>query len=223
MNAVNKKRTFLLISVVTLAGAVLVACAEDTKSQGLRPYSGPRDSGSDGVASNVDDAASSADVTTAPPDSGADTTSPALVDTYLSDLNFTEEGGYGPAEKDMSNGDLNAADGVMMKIGGVAYTKGIGTHSISKLTWALGGQYKQFVSDVGVDDETDGAAMGSVRFKVLVDGLEVYDSDVMTYNDAAKQVNVDVTGKNTLELVVEDGADGNGYDHADWAGARVRK
>jgi hypothetical protein len=54
-------------------------------------------------------------------------------------------------------------------------------------------------------------------------GTEVYNSDVVTYADAAKQVNVDVTGKNTLELFVDDGGDGNGFDHADWAGARLLK
>jgi hypothetical protein len=213
------KRTFVLIPLLV---AAFVACTEEKKQQGLRPYSGPRDSGSEG-GDGIDDAASSSDAPAAIVDSGADAVEAALVETYLSDLTFTEEGGFGPAEKDMSNGEDGAADGVMMKIAGVTYTKGIGTHSISKLTWALGGQYQQFVSDVGVDDETDGAAMGSVRFKVLVDGAEVYDSDVMTYEDAAKQVNVDVTGKNTLELVVEDAADGNGNDHADWAGARLRK
>jgi hypothetical protein len=123
----------------------------------------------------------------------------------------------------MSNGELDANDGVMMKIAGVAYTKGIGTHSPSKLTWALGGQYKQFVSDVGLDDEVDGAALGTVVFRVVVDGVEVYDSGVMGYEDAAKQVNLDVTGKNTLELFVDDAADDVAYDHADWAGARLRK
>lgn len=65
--------------------------------------------------------------------------------------------------------------------------------------------------------------MGSVVFKVLVDGTEVYSSDMMTFNDAAKPVDVNVANANTLELVVDDGADGNAYDHADWANARLRK
>jgi hypothetical protein len=216
---VNGKRTFFLTSVLCIAG--LIACKEEVKNAQLRPYSGPRDSGSDAVATEDDDAASSTPAPVA--DSGADTAEAAVVETYLSDLTFMEEGGYGPAEKDMSNGDTGAADGVMMKIADVAYAKGIGTHSASKLTWALGGQYKQFVSDVGVDDETNDAAMGSVVFRVVVDGVEVYNSDVVTYQDMAKQVNVDVTGKNTLELFVDDANDGNAFDHADWANARLRK
>jgi hypothetical protein len=218
---VSYTRTFVLVSVAALVA--LAACTEEKKSQTLRPYSGPRDSGAEAGESIVEDAAASDAPLTPLPDSGADTTAPALIETYLSDLTFTEEGGYGPAEKDMSNGDINAADGVMMKISDVPYTKGIGTHSGSKLTWALGGQYKQFVSDVGVDDEVDGAMMGSVVFRVVVDGVELFNSNMMTYNDAAKQVTVDVTGKNSLELFVDDGGDGGAYDHADWAGARLRK
>lgn len=216
-----KTRSVALVSLSFVALA-LGACTEEKKSQGLRPYSGPRDSGSDAPEQAVD-ASASPDATTSILDAGTDTTAPAVIETYLSDLTFTEEGGYGPAEKDMSNGDLGAGDGVMMKIADVPYTKGIGTHSTSHLTWALGGQYKSFVSDVGVDDETNDAMMGSVVFRVVVDGSEVYNSGVVTYDDAAKQVNVDVTGKNTLELYVDDAADGNSYDHADWAGARLRK
>jgi hypothetical protein len=76
---------------------------------------------------------------------------------------------------------------------------------------------------VGLDDEVDGAALGTVVFRVVGDGVEVYDSGVMGYEDAAKQVNLDVTGKNTLELFGDDAADDVAYDHADWAGARLRK
>jgi hypothetical protein len=214
---VIKTRTFVLVSFAV--AALVVACSEEKKSQGLRPYSGPRDSGADATVESDTDTDSAVAIV----DAGTDTVEAALVETFLSDLTFMEEGGYGPAEKDMSNGDMGAADGVMMKIADVPYTKGIGTHSTSKLTWALGGQYKQFVSDVGVDDEANDAMMGSVVFRVVVDGTEVYNSDVVTYADAAKQVNVDVTGKNTLELFVDDGGDGNGFDHADWAGARLLK
>lgn len=213
------KRAFLLTALVTLGVASLVACSEEKKSQTLRPYSGPRDSGSDAL----EESDATTDAPVAIVDAGVDTAEAAVVETFLSDLTFMEEGGYGPAEKDMSNGDMGAADGVTMMIGGVAYTKGIGTHSTSKLTWALGAQYKQFVASVGVDDEVDGAAMGSVVFRVVVDGVEAYNSGVVTYQDAAKPVEVNVGGANTLELFVDDGGDNNSYDHANWANARLRK
>lgn len=89
------------------------------------------------------------------------------------------------------------------------------------MTLALGGQYKLFLADVGVDDEV--MNNGTVTFKVLLDGVEVHDSGIVTGADVAKKVSVDVTGKNELKLVVTDAGDGLGYDHADWANARVAK
>lgn len=207
------KRTFVLISFVV---ATLVACAEAKKGQTLRPYSGPRDAG---VTEDGEDAATDAPVVIA--DAAVDTVEAAVVETYVSDLTFTEENGYGPVEKDMSNGENLAGDGVAMMIGGVPYAKGLGVHAPSKVTVALGGQYKTFLSDVGVDDEV--AAEGSIVFRVVVDGVELYNSQLMTVDDAAKQAVVDVRGKNTLELIVDDGANGTGADHADWANARLRK
>ena len=43
----------------------------------------------------------------------------------------------------------------------------------------------------------------------------------MTGSTATKQINLDLTGKSQLELVVTNGGDNLDYDHADWAGARI--
>jgi hypothetical protein len=43
----------------------------------------------------------------------------------------------------------------------------------------------------------------------------------LTGASAAVPVDVDVTGAAIVELVVGDGGDGNGSDHADWADARL--
>ncbi|CJI05676.1 NPCBM/NEW2 domain [Streptococcus pneumoniae] len=56
-------------------------------------------------------------------------------------------------------------------------------------------------------------------FKVLLDGAEVFNSGTMYYNTPAKFVDVDLTGKKELKLVVDDAGNGNGNDHADWADA----
>ena len=146
----------------------------------------------------------------------------AVVTTQVSDLAFVEVvNGFGPAEKDMSNGEDGAADGVPLKLDGVTYAKGIGVHAASEITVPLGGQYKTFFADVGVDDEV--GDNGTVVFQVLADGVPLFDSGMMTGAGPTKQVMVDVTGKTELKLVVTDAADGNGYDHADWANARLSK
>jgi hypothetical protein len=43
----------------------------------------------------------------------------------------------------------------------------------------------------------------------------------MRYDSATKQVNMDITGKNTPQLVVTDAENGIAYDHGDWAAARI--
>jgi hypothetical protein len=85
----------------------------------------------------------------------------------------------------------------------------------------LGGQYKTFLADVGVDDEV--GANGTVVFQVSADGAQLFDSGTLDGGGTPKQVSVDVTGKQELVLVVTDSGDGNGSDHADWAGARLLK
>ena len=73
--------------------------------------------------------------------------------------------------------------------------KGIGTHSKSEITYDISNAtYKRFNSYVGIDQEPGGKG-GSVVFKVLLDGAEVFNSGTMYYNTPAKFVDVDLTGK----------------------------
>ncbi len=142
--------------------------------------------------------------------------------TYLSDLSPTfSSNGWGPVEKDQSNGEANAGDGAMLKINGAAYTKGLGVHAPSELRYALGKAYSRFKASIGVDDETGGN--GSVQFLVYGDGVLLYDSGVVRGKQTAKAVDVDVTNVGELKLIVHNAGDGNNFDHADWANAAVYK
>jgi hypothetical protein len=139
---------------------------------------------------------------------------------YLSDLTATAAtNGYGPIERDRSNGEQGATDGNTLTLNGVTYAKGLGVHAGSNTTYALGGNYTRFRSDIGVDDEVGNN--GSVVFQVLADGVKIYDSGLMTGATATKTVDVDVTGKQNLRLVVTDGGNGIAFDHGDWANARL--
>jgi hypothetical protein len=145
-----------------------------------------------------------------------------LQDVFLSDLTPTvAQNGWGPYEKDRSNGETGASDGHTITLNGQTYTKGLGVHAASDLRYALNGQYTSFQADIGVDDEA--GANGSVIFSVFVDGEKVYDSGVMTGSSATKQVSLDVTGKQDLRLYVSDASNGNTFDHADWANARLTR
>jgi hypothetical protein len=140
--------------------------------------------------------------------------------TYLSDLSWTSAlNGYGPAEKDQSNGEKLAGDGRTLTLNGVTYAKGLGVHAASELVYALDGSAQSLISDIGVDDEV--GAQGSVVFQVFADGALLFDSGVMTGSSATKSLQVDLTGRTQLKLVVTPGPDTSGFDHADWADARL--
>ena len=141
---------------------------------------------------------------------------------YLSDLSWTSAtNGYGPVEKDMSVGQSGAGDGMTITLNGVMYAKGLGVNSVSDITYKLGGKYNWFQADVGVDDYQ--TVNGSVQFQVFADGVKIYDSGVMGPTSLTQSISVSVAGVKTLVLHVGDGGDGQAYDWADWAVARLLK
>ncbi len=144
---------------------------------------------------------------------------PPTADSWASDLDWTSAtNGWGPVERDLSNGETGTGDGSPLRIGGVAYAKGLGSHAPAKVRYYLGGRCTSLTAEVGVDDVQTGR--GSVRFSVLADGTEKVKSPVLRATDAAWQLTADVTGASYVDLVVDDGGDGNGNDHADWGNAR---
>ncbi|MEO8099121.1 MAG: DUF1800 family protein [Acidobacteriota bacterium] len=138
---------------------------------------------------------------------------------YLSSLTpVLSLNGWGPYEKDLSNGEARARDGQGIKIDGVRYARGLGVHAASDVRYQLLGKYKTFFADLGIDDEVTNH--GSVLFEVWVDGVRKFASEMLDGTRHIVPIIVDVTGKNELRLVVL-GGDDISYDHADWAGARV--
>lgn len=138
---------------------------------------------------------------------------------FLSDLEPTEAiNGWGPYERDRSNGEQAAGDGGPITLDGVVYAKGLGVHAASRLTYSLGGSYSRFQSDIGVDDSR--GSSGSVVFIVQVDGVEVFRSGVITGASATQSLDIDVTGAGTLTLIVDPNGSANN-DHANWADAKL--
>jgi alpha-galactosidase len=109
--------------------------------------------------------------------------------------------------------------GNSLKLNGTTYPYGLGAHSLSGVEYRLGGIASRFQSDIGVDDEV--GSNGSVVFQVFADGTKIYDSGTLRGGATHRSINLDVSGVNRLTLGVLDGDDGNSYDHADWAGARL--
>ena len=104
----------------------------------------------------------------------------------------------------------------------MAYGRGLGVVPFSSLTYSLGGAYTTFQATVGLDDVV--VPNGSVVFQVFTDNnVLLFDSGLVTSLSPAQVVDVNVTGRSTLRLVVTDGGDGSDYDHADWARSRLLK
>lgn len=150
---------------------------------------------------------------------------PPTTSSWLSDLEpIKAENGWGPVERDSSNGESGEGDGNTLALNGVTYDKGLGVHAPSKVSYYLGGNASRFISDIGVDDEIsadDSQTYGTVEFQVLADGEKVYESGVMTPTSDTKHINLDIKGVDLLELVVTDAGDRTAGDHADWAHARI--
>ena len=141
---------------------------------------------------------------------------PAAGQDAVSDLPFVSaSNGWGPVERDTSNGEQAAGDGRPITINGIAYAKGLGTNAVSDVRVYLGGGCTRFTAAVGVDDEQNGA--GTVTFSVVADGRTLATTPTVRGHQAAVPLDVDVTGDQVLDLVVGDGGDGNGNDHGDWA------
>ncbi|MDO5520028.1 MAG: NPCBM/NEW2 domain-containing protein [bacterium] len=105
--------------------------------------------------------------------------------------------------------------------GEVTYEKGIGAHSTSTIVYDLTDKnFDYFTSYVGVDRRMFGS-VGSVEFKVYVDGELQFNSGIMTSKQAQKYVEVDINGAKELKLVVTDGGNGQGSDHADWGDTKL--
>ncbi|UVI27405.1 NPCBM/NEW2 domain-containing protein [Paenibacillus spongiae] len=147
---------------------------------------------------------------------------PPTEDTFLSDMQFfgNVSNGWGPAERDTSVGGNVQGDGNMITLNGKGYEKGLGVHAYSKVSFYIGKNFSRFISDIGLDGETQGA---SVVFRVWGDGKKLYDSGVIKDNADSQHVNVDVSDVDVLMLEVTDGGVGNSATHADWAGAKLLK
>ena len=124
--------------------------------------------------------------------------------------------GWGPVERNRSNGELGPADGGTLTLEGVRYTKGLGVNADSDVRYALSGRCSRLEAVVGIDDEV--GSRGSVVFHVLVDRVERYNSGVVTGATPPRSVLVNLAGAAEVALIVTDAGDGPAFDHADSGG-----
>ncbi|MEV0126104.1 NPCBM/NEW2 domain-containing protein [Streptomyces sp. NPDC050703] len=127
--------------------------------------------------------------------------------------------GWGPVERNTSNGENAAGDGNPITIGGRTYAKGLGVHAPSSVEYYAGAACEKVTASVGVDDEK--LTRGTVAFEIWADSKKVASTGVLTNAMPAQELSADVTGAQVVRLTVTDGGDGIDSDHADWAEATM--
>ena len=138
---------------------------------------------------------------------------------YLSDLPMlSAKNGWGPVERDESNGEQAAGDGRTITLNGRTYAKGLGVHALSEVVYQIPAGCTTFASDIGIDDEADPKA--TVNFRVYLDDAAVLTSPLMISSSTTQSVRLSVDGGRRLKLIVTNAGDTNADDHGDWAGAR---
>ena len=127
--------------------------------------------------------------------------------------------GLGPVERGMSAGGQDPSDGGRISIGGTAYVHGIGVHAYSHVRVSVYGACQRFYAKVGVDDQAAAAQAGSVVITILADG-ETQLEEALTWQSGVREIDLVITGRQIIDLVVSDASDGAEGDVVSWADAR---
>ncbi|MGW0536882.1 sigma-70 family RNA polymerase sigma factor [Streptomyces sp. NPDC003032] len=100
------------------------------------------------------------------------------------------------------------------------YSHGVTVHGESSVTIDLNRSCTTYAAVVGIDDMTMG--LGKVRFSVYADGARLWRSPLLKGGDPALPVQVNLTGRTTIRLVVEPHTPFHAVTLADWAQSRMR-
>ncbi|MEU4275916.1 NPCBM/NEW2 domain-containing protein, partial [Streptomyces tanashiensis] len=108
-----------------------------------------------------------------------------------------------------------------LSMDGTPYAHGVSVHAPSSLLVDLNRQCTSYDAVVGVDDLSALPGVGGVRFSVYGDGERLWRSDVVRAGDPPVPVHVDISGRSTIRLVVEEHTPFGRAAVADWAESRI--
>ncbi|MBZ9653952.1 NPCBM/NEW2 domain-containing protein [Phyllobacterium lublinensis] len=135
--------------------------------------------------------------------------------------------GWGPVEKDQSNGEAMRNDGTPLQIGDEGFEKGLGVAARSQVIYRTDGRCSDLSVHGGVDrfyatkSVPEKRDHGNVSFEIWGDGNLLAASGVMTPADGAKRLTADLTHASIVRLIVKPGGDYVNYDYADWANPEI--
>ncbi|HZJ15060.1 MAG TPA: NPCBM/NEW2 domain-containing protein [Chthoniobacteraceae bacterium] len=131
---------------------------------------------------------------------------------FLSDARWSKaEVGWGKVARNRYWFIPGRWQGMLLKLHGEVFAKGLYAHSNSEFIFPLGGKWKTFSATIGLrDGATD---QGSAIFRVIGDGKELFRSNVLRPGQR-ETVRVEIPGIQQLELHAKGG---EGHNHNSWA------
>jgi hypothetical protein len=110
--------------------------------------------------------------------------------------------------------------GKPLTIGTQVYEKGIGVHARSSLAFALDKKWDTLAATIGLDAGAGGK--GDCVFVVVADGQPIF-SRRMRGTDPPHELQLPITGREQITLLVEPGEGLDMADHANWCDVRLLK
>ncbi|HAH44103.1 MAG TPA: hypothetical protein DCM07_04475 [Planctomycetaceae bacterium] len=109
--------------------------------------------------------------------------------------------------------------GQPLKIGTQSFSKGICVHARTVLVYQLGKNFEKFQTSPGLQAET--GALGNVAVKVMADQKILFENPEFTSATKTESLDLDVTGCETLTLVVDFGKNQDVGDRFVWGNPRL--
>ncbi|WP_417391733.1 NPCBM/NEW2 domain-containing protein [Gimesia sp.] len=109
--------------------------------------------------------------------------------------------------------------GQPLKIGTQSFSKGICVHARTVLVYQLGKNFEKFQTTPGLQAET--GALGNVAVKVMADQKILFENPEFTSATKTESLDLDVTGCETLTLVVDFGKNQDVGDRFVWGNPRL--
>jgi hypothetical protein len=141
-----------------------------------------------------------------------DLTTTEAARVFLSDARWSKaEVGWGKVARNRYWFIPGTWQGMLLKLRGEVFAKGLYAHSNSEFIFPLGGKWKAFSATIGL---RDGAAdQGSAIFRVVGDNKELFRSNVLRPGQR-ESLRVEISGIQQLELHTDGG---EGHTHNSWA------
>lgn len=108
-------------------------------------------------------------------------------------------------------------NGHPLRIGERAFSRGIGMHAPTEIAYAVPAGVTRFTAVVGIAQQGDDCAKGSVAFEITdTSGRVLASTGVIRGSDGQRLLRADVAGVGEIVLIAGDGGDGRDCDHANW-------